>query len=191
MTKWSRVKICWQESKQAVADIPDRIVLKHHRDLEGARHLIWYRRGLVALLTVFLVLGVGNVFGQRPAGTTVDSPEASLELYAPTKIRGGVFFEARFTITAHHEVKNALLQLSPGWQESLQMNTIEPVPLAQGSRDGDLLFTLGHIPAGRKYRLFVQFQVNATNVGRRNADVTLYDGAKKLVHIHRRLTVYP
>lgn len=174
-----------------MTDIPDRIVLKEHRDLAGSRHRIWYRRALVALLTVFLLLGVFNVFGQRPAGTTVNSPEASLELYAPTKIRGGVFFEARFTITAHRDVKNALLQLSPGWQESLQMNTIEPVPLGQGSRNGDLLFTLGHIPRGQKFRLFVQFQVNATNVGRRNADVTLYDGSTKLVHIHRRLTVYP
>jgi hypothetical protein len=88
-------------------------------------------------------------------------------------------------------VKNALLQLSPGWQESMQMNTIEPSPLGQASRNGDLLFTLGHVPAGQAYRLFIQFQVSATNVGRRNADVTLYDGAKKLVHIHRRLTVYP
>jgi len=174
-----------------VADIPDRIVLKRHRDLEGRRHAIWYRRAIVALLAVFLLLGALNVFGQRPAGTTVDSPEASLELYAPTKLRGGVFFEARFTITAHRDVKKALLQLSPGWQESLQMNTIEPVPIGQGSRNGDLLFTLGHIPAGQKFRLFLQFQVNGTNVGRRNADVTLYDGGKKLIHIHRRITVYP
>jgi hypothetical protein len=174
-----------------VADIPDRIVLKQHRDLEGRAHRVWYRRALVSLLVVFVVLGALNVFGQRPAGTTVQSREASLELYAPTKVRGGVFFEARFTITAHRDVKNALLQLSPGWQESLQMNTIEPVPLGQGSRNGDLLFTLGHIPAGQKYRLFLQFQVNGTNVGRRNADVTLYDGGTKLVHIHRRITVYP
>lgn len=174
-----------------MADIPDRIVLKDHRDLAGTGHRIWYRRALVALLTAFLLLGVLNVFGQRPAGTTVNAPEASLELYAPTKVRGGVFFEARFTITAHHDVRNALLQLSPGWQESMQMNTVEPVPLGQASRNGDLLFTLGHIPAGQKFRLFVQFQVNATNVGRRNADVTLYDGGRKLVHIHRRITVYP
>jgi hypothetical protein len=175
----------------AVADIPDRIVLKEHRDLEDTGHRIWYRRAIVGLLVVFLLLGVFNVFGQRPAGTTVDSPEASLELYAPTKLRGGVFFEARFTITAHRDVKNAVLQLSPGWQESMQMNTIEPSPLGQASRNGDLLFTLGHVPAGQKFRLFMQFQVSATNVGRRTADTTLYDGGKKLVHIHRMITVYP
>jgi hypothetical protein len=174
-----------------VADIPDRIVLRQHRDLVGVGHWIWYRRALVALLAVFLLLGVFNVFGQRPAGHTVDSKEASLELYAPSKVRGGVFFEGRFTITAHTDVKNAVLQLSPGWVEGMQINTIEPSPLGEASRNGDLLFTLGHIPAGQKFRLFMQFQVSATNVGRRHADVTLYDGGRRLVHISREVTVYP
>jgi hypothetical protein len=173
------------------ADIPDRIVLKRHRDLAGRRSHIWYRRGALVLLSVFLLLGLLNVFGQRPNGTTVESRPASLELYAPTHLRGGLIYEARFTITAHSDVKSAVLQLSPGWNEGQTMNTIEPSPLGQASRNGDLLFTLGHIPAGQKYRLFVQFQVNPTNVGRRTADVTLYDGATKLVHIHRLLTFYP
>jgi hypothetical protein len=73
----------------------------------------------------------------------------------------------------------------------MQINTIEPSPLGEASRNGDLLFTLGHIPAGQKFRLFMQFQVSATNVGRRHADVTLYDGAKQLIHISREVTVYP
>jgi hypothetical protein len=174
-----------------VADTPDRIVLERHRDLAGRGHHIWYRRALVAILGAFLVLGAANVFGQRPAGHTADAPEASLELYAPSKLRGGVMFEARFTITAHQDVKNALLQLSPGWVEGMQINTIEPGPLGEASRNGDLLFTLGHIPAGQKHRLFMQFQVSATNVGRRHADVTLYDGGKKLIHLDREITVYP
>jgi hypothetical protein len=174
-----------------MADIPDRIVLKRHRDLEGRKNRIWYRRGLLMLLVVFLCLGLANVFGQRPHGTTVDAGAATLELYAPTHLRGGLLYEARFTITARQDVKNAMLQLSPGWNEGQQLNTVEPSPLGEASRNGDLLLTLGHIPAGQKYRLFLQFQVNPTNVGRRNADVTLYDGGTKLVHIHRRLTFYP
>jgi hypothetical protein len=71
------------------------------------------------------------------------------------------------------------------------MNTIEPSPIAEGSRDGNLLLTLGHVPAGQVYRLFMQLQVNPTNVGRRAADVTLYDGATTLVHLDRTITVYP
>ena len=88
-------------------------------------------------------------------------------------------------------MRNALLQLSPGWNEGMQINTIEPEPIAEASRNGDMLFTLGHIPAGRKHRLFMQFQVDPTNVGRRRADVTLYDGAEKLLTIERTVTVYP
>src|SRR5581483_10008100 len=122
-----------RERIPAMADIPDRLVLKRDRDLEGRSHLPWVRHGIIGLIAVFLVLGAFNVFGQRPAGTTVDTPAASLELYAPTKLRGGLLWEARFTITAHRDVKNALLQLSPGWQEGMQMNTIEPSPLGQAS----------------------------------------------------------
>ena len=183
--------VCCAANPSRVAEIPDRIVLKQHRDLEGRGHRIWYRRTLVALLVAFVVLGAFNVFGQRPKGITVDAAEASLELYAPTKVRGGVFFEARFTITAHRDVKNAVLQLSPGWAEGMQINSIEPSPLGEASRNGDFLFTLGHIPAGQKFRLFMQFQVSATNVGRRHADVTLYDGGAELLHLDREVTVYP
>ena len=73
----------------------------------------------------------------------------------------------------------------------MQINTIEPSPLGQASRNGDLLFTLGHIPAGQTYKLFMGFQANPTNVGRHNADVTLYDGGRKLVHLDRAVTVFP
>ena len=69
-----------------------------------------------------------------------------------------------------------MLRLGSGWAESQQMNTIEPSPIAETSRDGDLRFTLGQIPKGQKHVLYIEFQVNPTNVGRRRADVVLYDG---------------
>jgi hypothetical protein len=174
-----------------MADIPDQIVLKRHRDLAGRQRHIWYRRGVMALIAVISVLALFNVFGQRPHGEFFDTPAAKFELYVPDHLRGGLLYEARFTITAHKDVKNALLQLSPGWFEGQQVNTIEPSPLGESSRNGDVLFTLGHIRAGTKYRLFMQFQVNPTNVGSRTADVTLYDGGTKLGHIERNVTFFP
>src|SRR5579862_9636304 len=174
-----------------VTDAPERIVLARHRDLRGHGSRRPVRYVLIALLCAFLLLGVFNVFGQRPLTTTVQTAAASLELYAPSHLRGGLLYEARFTINAHRDLKNALLEFSPGWNEGQQMNTIEPTPLGQASRNGDLLFTLGHVPAGHKFRLFLQFQVNPTNVGRRRADVTLYDGGEKLATIHRTITVFP
>jgi hypothetical protein len=112
-------------------------------------------------------------------------------VYAPSHLRGGLLYEARFTIFARRKLSHVVLLLSPGWLESQQLNTIEPSPVAQGSRDGDLYFTLGAVPKGQVHRLFLQFQVNPTNVGRRSADVALYDGDTRLLAVHRTITVYP
>jgi hypothetical protein len=174
-----------------MAPLPDGISLDHHRELVGPGFNRPVRWILLSLGVAFLLLGLANIFGQRPSGITVETPRAKLALYAPSRLRGGLLYEARFTITAHSDLKSAVLQFSPGWNEGQQMNTIEPSPLGQASRNGDLLFTLGHVPAGQKYRLFMQFQVNPTNVGHRRADVTLYDGATKIATIHRTVTVFP
>ena len=37
----------------------------------------------------------------------------------------------------------------------------------------------------------MQFQVNPTNVGRRSADVALYDGEELLAGVDRTVTVFP
>jgi hypothetical protein len=50
---------------------------------------------------------------------------------------------------------------------------------------------LGKIRGGSTYRLFMQFQVDPTSVGRRAADVSLYDGTTRLIHIDRTITVFP
>src|SRR5438309_8473513 len=103
------------ESTLSMVDVPDRLKLDRHRDLAGRMAGVRWRRGLLTLLAAFLVLGALNVFGQRPATTNAAADSASLELYAPSRLRSGVLYEARFTIFARHELKNALISLSPGW----------------------------------------------------------------------------
>lgn len=174
-----------------MANTPEGIVLKRHRDLEGPGYGLTGRRISMAVVGILLVLGLLNVFGQRPHGTHVSSPAADLELYAPTHLRSGVLFEARFTIRAHRDLQHAQLELSPGWSEGMQMNTIEPAPANQTSSDGNLLFGLGSIKKGQLFRLFMQFQINPTNVGHRSADVTLLDGTTTLLTVKRTITVWP
>ena len=42
-----------------MADVPDTLVLKRHRDLEGMyRSGIWVRRGVVSLITIAAILGL-------------------------------------------------------------------------------------------------------------------------------------
>jgi hypothetical protein len=171
--------------------IPDAIVLKRHRDLEGRDRHAWVRRGLLALVGAIPLLALFNVFGQRPHIETVVSPPAKLELYAPSHVRGGLLWEARFTVTARSDLKRATLVLDKGWMEGMTINTIEPAPIGEGSRDGKLVLELGRVPAGQQHSLYVQFQVNPTNVGRRPQDVRLYDGDRLLTTLDRTVTVFP
>ena len=175
-----------------MADVPDGIVLKRHRDLDGLRETLWPRRVILAAVALFAVLGLANVFGQRPVNASADTAVASMTLNAPEHLRGGLLFSARLHITAHHDLKDAVLVLDQGWAEGMAINTIEPSPLGQASRDGKLSLDLGHVPAGQSYVLYMQFQANATNVAwRRPAGVTLLDGSTRLLHIDRKVTVYP
>jgi hypothetical protein len=173
-----------------VADIPDQLVLKVARDREGRRDVTARRIALAALLVV-LALGLLNVFGQRPATTAADADAATLEVYAPERVRGGLFYEARFTIEAREEVEEATLVLDSGWAEGITINTVAPGPIGEASRDGRLAFELGRIPAGQKHVLFLQLQVNPTNVGHRAQNVELYDGDELLATINRTITVWP
>jgi hypothetical protein len=172
------------------AEIPDQLTLKRNRDREGARD-VHVRRVGVAAVGAILVLGLLNVFGQRPQSSTAASPAARLKVYAPARVRGGIYYEARFTVDAIEELKEATIVLEPGWVEGITINTVEPSPIGEASRDGKLAFELGHIPKGDTYLFFLQLQVNPTNVGRRSQDVWLYDGETELLHIDRTITIWP
>jgi hypothetical protein len=173
-----------------VSDVPDHLTLRRNRDREGRRDLVGRRVG-VAVVGAVLALGLFNVFGQRPATSEAATPRAKLKVYAADRIRGGLYYEARFTIDAIEELREATLVLEPGWAEGITINTVEPSPVGEASRDGRLAFELGHIPKGDRYIFFLHLQVNPTNVGHRSQDVWLYDGETELVHIDRSVTIWP
>jgi hypothetical protein len=174
-----------------VAQQPDFIVLRKHRDLVGRRHEVWWRRVLLGLLAAIPIIALFNVFGQRPSTSTAATSDASLSVYSPKALRGGLLYEARFRIRAIHELKDARLVLSQGWLEGMQVNTIEPSPVGEASRNGDLSLDLGHIPSGRQHVLFTQFQVDPTYLGTRSRETTLYDGNRKLVTLHESVPIFP
>jgi hypothetical protein len=175
-----------------MADIPAGIVLKRDRDLDGRGHDIWVRRALLTLVAAVPVIALFNVFGQHPDTHTLVGPAASMKIYAPSKLRGGLLFEARFHITARQDIKDAYLVLGPGWAEGMSINTIEPSPVSEASNSGRLSFELGHIGAGKSYIQFMQFQVNPTNVAfGRKQTVWLNDGTDRLLTFSRSLTIFP
>jgi hypothetical protein len=170
---------------------PDGLSLERDRDLEGRERRPVLRWILATLLAGLILLGLLNVFGQRPATTLERSAAAELKVSSPERVRGGLIFQSRFHVKAIDEIRDATLVLDPGWLEGITLNTVEPAPVGEASRDGRVALELGRIPAGADYLLFLHFQVNPTNVGRRDADVDLYDGDRLLLHVDRTITVWP
>ena len=168
---------------------PDGIALERHVDVPGVH--LWFRRVVVLAVLTLLAAGLAGLFGQPPRTTTAVAPEALLEVEAPTSVRGGLFFQGRFTIEARAPLEHATLVLSEGWAEQLSINTIEPAPVSEESRDGRLAFDYGPLEAGERLVAYLQFQVNPTNVGRRSQDVALADGDRLVAHVDRTVTVFP
>ena len=146
---------------------------------------------LLALVGAFCLAGLLNAFGQRPQTTLSETGAARLEVYSPSWLRGGLYYESRFTIHARREIEKATLVLDPGWLEGMTLNTLAPGPIGEASREGRLALELGRIPAGGEHIFFLHFQVNPTNVGARSQDVELYDGEERLLTIDRNVTVFP
>jgi hypothetical protein len=171
--------------------VPDQLTLKHNRDLVGRERRPYVRWALLSAIGLVVLLGALNVFGQVPQTSAASANGAELEVYSPAHVRGGLYYMSRFTIRATEEIENATLVLDPGWFEGITMNTAVPGPVGEASRDGRVAFELGHVPAGAEHILFLQFQVNPTEIGHRPQDVDLYDGETPLLHIDRDVTIFP
>jgi hypothetical protein len=173
--------------------VPDFVVLERHRDWKDRGVETWVPRVGLTLFCLIPVLALLNVFGQQPSEKAAANPNgaATMTLRAPTSIRSGLLFEARFDIHAARDIRDAVLVLSPGWLESMTLNTVEPSPAEETSKNGSLALDLGEIPAGKTWRQYLQFQANPVNLGEQQADVTLYDGNVPLLRIHHSLKVWP
>lgn len=174
-----------------MADQPDGIVLRRHRDLEGRFWGPWLRRALLALVALVTVLALAGVFGQPPSTTSAEAAPARMAISAPGAVRGGLLYQARFEIRANDALNDATLVLNPAWLDGMTVNTIEPSPVSQASRNGNLALSLGHLPAGARYVLFMEFQVNPTTVGSRTLRAELDDGEQPVLTISRRLRIFP
>ena len=172
-------------------DIPDQIVLKRHRDLDGRGWHIWLQRALILVFVGFVIAALANVFGQVPTTIHATTSAARIELYAPDSVRGGLLYETRVRIHAYREIKQGMLVLDGGWLEGYTLNSLEPSPLGEATHDGKLVFTIGHIGAGQTYTLYMEFQVNATNVGIHHQGIVLLDGQQRLAELHRTVTTFP
>jgi hypothetical protein len=152
---------------------------------------LWVRRAVLALLGVVVLAALLNRFGQRPAESTARVPVATVRLTAPETVRGGLFFQSRLDVRAAAAIDHPRLVLENGWLEGMQVNSIEPAPVGETTRDGRVVLSYDALQRGDVMRVWLQFEVNPTNVGRRSYAVALDDAERTIARVDRTITVLP
>jgi hypothetical protein len=161
------------------------------RESAGLTVALWARRAVMALLAVVVLLALANRFGQHPAQHTARVPAATMTLSAPSAVRGGLFFQSRVDIRAARTIDHPRLVLDRGWVEGMQVNSIEPAPVGEASRDGRVVLSYDTLEAGDLLRVWLQFEVNPTNVGRRSYAIELDDSERPIARLAPDITVLP
>ena len=152
---------------------------------------LWTRRAVMTIFAVVALLGLLDVFGQGTTQTVASTPAAVLSLTAPEAVRGGLFFQSRVEIRARRAIAHPRLVLDEGWIEGMQVNSIEPSPVGEASRDGRLVLSYDAVDAGERLVVWLQFEVNPTNTGHRSYGLELDDADTRIAAIDRDITVFP
>ena len=161
------------------------------RETAGITVGLWTRRVIMAVFAAIALLGLLNRIGQRPAETATRVPAATLTLSAPATVRGGLFFQSRVEVRAARALDHPRLVLDDGWVEGMQVNSIEPAPVGEASRDGHVVLSYDALKPGDVLRVWFQFEVNPTNVGQRSYAIELDDAERPVTRLSPTIRVMP
>jgi hypothetical protein len=160
-------------------------------DPRGETIGLWTRRTVMTVFAAIALLGLLDVFGQATTQTVASAPGAVLRVTAPEAVRGGLFFQSRVEIRAVRAIEHPRLVLDEGWIEGMQVNSIEPSPVGEASRDGRVVLSYDAVDAGERLVVWLQFEVDPTSTGHRPYGLELDDGETKLAAVHRDITLFP
>jgi hypothetical protein len=152
---------------------------------------LWGRRATLVVFVAIAVLGLLDVFGQAESNSATSAPAAVVRVRAPEAVRGGLLFQSRIEIRALQAIDHPRLLLDRGWLEGMQVNSIEPSAMGETTRDGRLVLSYDGLAAGDTLDIWLQFQVDPTNVGHRSYAIELDDAENAIASVHRKITVFP
>jgi hypothetical protein len=152
---------------------------------------LWVRRAVMTGFALISLAGLADLFGQHTSRSLAASTAARMTLTAPDTVRGGLFFQSRIEIRALKPIEHPRLVFDDGWVEGMQVNSIEPGAETETSRNGRLVLSYGKLAQGDVLRIWLQFEVDPTNTGKRSYAVELDEETLPLARITRTLRVLP
>jgi hypothetical protein len=174
-----------------MASLPETLERERHVDLRGRNVELWLRRAILLALLGFAVAALAGVFGQRGVESRASGAAAALTIEAPTALRSGLMFQARFEIEARQAIVTPILVLDDGWFDGMTINSLEPAPVAEIERNGRMLLVYDRLDAGERLSVYMEPQANPTTTGVRSQDVALNDGGTVLLRLERSATIFP
>jgi hypothetical protein len=160
-------------------------------DEQGVRRGLRTRRAILSVLVLVPLLALTGLLGQRATESHAAGARATLQLRAPKTVRGGLLFQSRVQVHVLGRIQHPRLVLDEGWLEGMQLNSIEPQAQDESSRNGRLVLAYATWLPGERKTIWLQFQVNPTNVGHRSYAIELDDDTTRLARIDRSVTVLP
>jgi hypothetical protein len=167
------------------------IDLARYRDLDRRGAGPWVKRVVRLVFAAWAILVLFGFIGQHPKAQTSTGPAASLQVDSPTRLRGGLYFQVRITVTAKRMIQNPRLVLDSGWFDGITVNSTIPQASQELSRRDSVVFEYNQLSPGDKLTFWMESQVNPTTVGRRLQSVSLDDGNVQLARVTRHLTIFP
>jgi hypothetical protein len=155
------------------------------RDTPRSVSGLWARRLFLLVPAVLAIAALLNLFGQRQAVSHAKRPAATLTVSSPSRLRGGLLYQARVHVTARQAIKQPELVFDRGWFDQTTVNAIDPEPSQEQPEDGGVGMQFDPLPPGGELTLWVAFQANPTNIGRHRTNVVLKDGDSDLASVHR------
>ena len=151
-----------------------------------------FRSVSIGVLVAILVTALTGLFGQPGRTRAAEAPAARLTMETASVVRGGLFFQARIEVVARQEIEYPRLVLDEGWLDGLQINTIEPAPESEASRDGRLVLSYSAMKPGDRLLVSIHLQTEPTRVGiTTDNGVELDDGSTPLATIDHRIRRMP
>jgi hypothetical protein len=172
-------------------DLPDGLRADRHRDLVGRARHVWTRRAGLLVLCGLIAASLFNVFGQQQDTAIAQGAGTRLTLETPHALRGGDLYQVHLEISTTAGISNLRIHLSQGFLDGFTINSISPDASSEASINGPVALLYGRLDSGSRMEIFIQGQVNANTVGRRDWGIDVYDGAKRLAGVHRTLTLFP